>query len=114
MGSGPAESKPQAAKPRGAGKPFQKGQSGNPGGRKKKTQEDLDLEAACRKLTPRALDVVVDVMQNGENERNRLAAAQIIIERAYGKAVQPTKISGDAENPLKTCITVEFIKPSDR
>jgi len=33
--------------------------------------------------------VLDHIMNEGENERNRLAAAQAIIERGYGKAVQP-------------------------
>jgi len=76
------------AKPRG--KPIQKGQVLNPGGRPKKTEEELDLIAACRAKTPEALNVMCNIMNNGEQEKNRLTAAMAIIERAYGKPVQPT------------------------
>ena len=69
---------------------FKAGQSGNPSGRPKKTAEELDLIAACKAKTPDALDVMVKMMTDGEQEKNRLTAAMAIIERAYGKPVQPT------------------------
>ena len=90
-----------AAKRRGAGKPFQKGQSGNPSGRRKRTPEELDLIAACREKSPKALDVIEDIMLNGEMERNRLAAAQTIIERAWGKPMQPTELTGKDGGPIE-------------
>ena len=72
---------------------FTKGASGNPGGRPKKTEEELDLIAACKAKTPSALAVMVDIMENGDKEATRLQAAQAIIERAYGKPVQPQDVS---------------------
>ena len=72
---------------------FKAGQSGNPGGRPKKTPEELDLIAACKAKTPAALAVMSDIMANGENEKNRLTAAMAIIERAYGKPVQPQDVN---------------------
>ena len=63
---------------------FKKGQSGNPGGRKKKTAEDYDLIGNCRLKTPAALTTILDIMENGM-EKNRLAAAIAIIERGHGK-----------------------------
>ncbi|SEO78077.1 DUF5681 domain-containing protein [Nitrosovibrio sp. Nv6] len=67
---------------------FKKGQSGNPGGRPKLTKEALDLVQACKDKTPGALRVIEKIMTSGETEKNRLAAAQYIIDRGYGKAVQ--------------------------
>lgn len=86
-----AEKSKVKAKPRG--KPIAKGQVLNPGGRPKKTAQELDLIAACKSKTPDALDVIVDIMSNGEKEATRLQAAQAIIERAYGKPVQPTDVA---------------------
>ena len=79
------------AKPRG--KPIAKGQVLNPGGRPKKTVEELDLIAACKAKTPDALATISDIMTNGEKEQTRLSAALAIIERAYGKPVQPVDAS---------------------
>ena len=71
---------------------FKKGKSGNPGGRPTKTPEELDLIAACKAKTPEALDVITHIMMYGEKEQTRLAAALSIIERAYGKPVQPQDV----------------------
>jgi hypothetical protein len=88
--------------------PFVKGKSGNPGGRKKITQESLDLEASCKKLTPQALDTIVAIMQGGDNERNRLTAAQYIVDRGYGKPIQA--VSGKDGEAIQHDMTVTFIR----
>ena len=76
-------------------KAFKPGVSGNPGGRPVKTVQELDLIAACKDKTPDALKVIADIMNNGEKEPTRLAAALAIIERAYGKPVQPQDVNID-------------------
>lgn len=90
---------------------FRKGQSGNPGGRPKRTGEELDLIQACKDKTPAALAVIESIMMEGEVEKNRLAAAQAIIERAYGKPVQPvdqkTEHSGAIEHAMRPQMTKE-------
>lgn len=87
---GTAENSGKAAKAKPRGRAFQKGQSGNPGGRPARTQEEIDLIQACKDKTPQALDTLVRIMEKGEKERDQLTAALSIIERAYGKPVQPT------------------------
>lgn len=69
-----------------------KGISGNPGGRDRKTEEQKEaqraLEAQCRELTPEALKVIVNIMHNGDTDRAKLSAAELILERGWGKAPQ--------------------------
>lgn len=91
---------------------FLKGQSGNPGGRPKRTAEEVDLIAACKDKTQDALDVLLSIMSEGENERNRITAALAIIERGHGKAVQPTTLSGPDGGPVEQEITINLIKPN--
>ena len=80
-------------KRRAGGKDFQPGKSGNPTGRPKKTPQELDLIAACKAKTPEALEVMSYIMSHGEKEQTRLTAAMAIIERAYGKPVQPEDVN---------------------
>ncbi|HEY6019337.1 MAG TPA: DUF5681 domain-containing protein [Candidatus Paceibacterota bacterium] len=72
------------------GKPFAKGQTGNPGGRPKRTQEEINLIDACKDKTEAALAVIEGLMQDAKSDAVKLSAAMAIIERAWGKPVQPT------------------------
>lgn len=103
----PAESNKK--QPRG--KPFAPGQSGNPGGRKPKTPEERTLEAMCRDRTQDALAVLLQIMEKGENERNKITAAMAIIERGHGKAVQPTTIGNPDGTKMDMNMTVTLVKP---
>jgi len=80
---------------RARGRPFAKGQSGNPGGRPKKTQEEVDLIAACKEKTADALNVIQDLMENSKNDRVRLAAAEYVLDRAWGKPTQRHDLEPD-------------------
>jgi hypothetical protein len=80
-------------KPRGPGRRFVVGKSGNPSGRPKRTPEELDLILACRMKAPDALDVIKGLMVNSANDRVRLDAALAIVERGFGRPTQPTTIS---------------------
>ena len=72
---------------------FKPGQSGNPGGRPKKSEEQRNLEEMCRAKTPEALATILSIMDTGENERNRLSAAEFVIERGWGKAAQAVDLT---------------------
>lgn len=76
------------------GKPFQPGRTGNPGGRPKKTEEERTLEAMCKEKTPAALATILAIMDEGEQERSRLAAAQYVLDRGWGKAKESIEHSG--------------------
>lgn len=95
---------------------FKPGKSGNPSGRAKKTAEQITLETMCKAKTPDALDTIVEIMQRGENERNRLAAAQYIIDRAHGKAPQALELSGRDGGAIDHTITFvrRIIDPAGR
>ena len=88
---------------------FQKGQTGNAGGRPKKTSEEMDLISACKTKASEALEVIYRIMLNADDDRLRLAAALAIIERGYGKPVTPTEISGRDGAALNNNIVVTFV-----
>ena len=69
------------------GTPFEKGKSGNPGGRPKM---DDETKAILKAAAPDAARLLVEMMNNPvTGEKTRLQAAQTVLDRVYGKATQP-------------------------
>jgi len=64
---------------------FQKGVSGNPGGRSRRDIVDLAREA--RRYAYLGMSTLVRICRHGK-ESNRLAAAREILDRGYGRPVQ--------------------------
>ena len=83
------------------GRPFQPGQSGNPGGRPKDISIVRDL---ARTHTSDAIQTLVSIMRDGRKEAARVAAAQAILDRGWGKAVQDLDIAGPAGAPLEIVV----------
>jgi hypothetical protein len=71
--------------------PFEKGKSGNPGGRPKVVGE---VQALARQHTPEAIKTLALIMHD-ENAppAARVSAANAIIDRGYGKPTQPMSSS---------------------
>lgn len=82
------------------------GQSGNPAGRGKVTQEELDLVAACKERTPKALAVIDALMLDADKDSVRLAAATYIVDRAFGKPLQ--RLESD-QDPLAASLTAVLL-----
>ncbi len=95
---------------RARGKPFLKGNVMNPGGRPKLTEEQkqikFNLVEACRLLAPEALKVLEDLMRNAKQDSVRLNAATALVERGFGKAVQPTD-NVNRHAPIDESMTAE-------
>ena len=82
------------------GRPFQIGQSGNPGGRPKVLQEVREL---ARARCPAAIEELARLALNSKSERLRLAAICELLDRGYGKAVPATE--GEFNGPSVIVLT---------
>lgn len=68
------------------GRPFVKGQSGNPGGRKKRTQEEKDALEMIRSLAPQAVERLREILEDPKvKTRDLLRAIEIVFDRTFGK-----------------------------
>lgn len=78
--------------------PFKKGQSGNPGGRPK---ADKRLKELAREKTELALNTLIGIAENEkESASARVAAANAILDRGWGKPCQALEHSGEVDNGI--------------
>lgn len=83
---------------------FKKGKSGNPGGRKRETG---DVRELARQYTKEAIETLKQVMLSDERGAARVAAAQALLDRGYGRPMQAMEVSGPDQSPIH--IATEFI-----
>ena len=76
---------------------FQPGQSGNPGGRPKNS---LRLKEIARQHTDAAIETLVAALK-AENENTRVAAANSLLDRAWGKPAQAIVGGDEDDNPVQ-------------
>jgi hypothetical protein len=83
------------------------------GGRQKGTpnKRTLDIKGIAQKHGPEALDTLIDVMRNG-SDKDRVTAADKILDRAYGKAPQAHTGEG-GEGPVRMEVIWTVVRPKD-
>jgi predicted phage-related endonuclease len=70
---------------------FQKGKSGNPGGRPKEVGEVKEL---ARQHTEAAISTLAKIMKDGKAPPNaRVSAAEALLSRGYGRAPQTVDVN---------------------
>jgi hypothetical protein len=77
-------------------KPWPPGCSGNAGGRPKAS---LEVRALAREHTAEALNTIVEIMRSARSDSVKLAAAEAILDRGWGRPAQ--EITGPGEGPIQ-------------
>jgi Family of unknown function (DUF5681) len=76
--------------------PFKPGQSGNPNGRpRSQTRAIANLAFEARKHSVLALKTLVEVCKKGETEALRMAAANALLDRGFGRPTQSVDLTAD-------------------
>lgn len=102
-------SKKKTGKKRVIGRPFQKGQSGNPLGRPKIPREVID---AARAHSLDAIETLAKMLRS-RNPMARIKAANSLLDRAWGKPTQMLEFGGSGNDiPNKIEIVLVSSKQS--
>lgn len=87
------------------GRPFVKGQSGNPSGRPKTDGLD-EVRALCRAAAPAAIRTLIEIAADEKAPPTaRITAASALLDRAYGRPAQA--ITGEDGGPVSIRVLVE-------
>lgn len=80
-------------------KKWQKGgPSPNPGGRPREVREVAELARQC---TTAAIVTLMEIMRKGVNEGARIRAAEVLLDRAWGKPAQSVEVTGKEGGPIE-------------
>lgn len=109
MGQSAASSADAAPQKRVVGRPFVKGQSGNPAGRAK--IPECVIEAA-KAHTPLAISTLAECCDRKTDPRVRVMAAEALLNRAWGKPVERTELTGKDGERFVAAIEWRVVGPS--
>lgn len=80
---------------------------GNPGGGRPPIP--AELRELAQAAAPRAIEIALELMETATNERVRLAAAEVLLDRGYGKPAQAVDVTSAGEQ-IQPIRLVEVVK----
>ncbi len=82
-------------------------------GRRKGARSEYKLVASelAKQYAQAALEALNEIMTGGESESARVAAANAILDRAYGKPAQAVAFQGDEKKPVK--MEISWLNPAE-
>jgi len=84
------------------GRQFMPGQSGNPGGRPRMTDEQRAAAITAREFTADAIKTLIQIMKDPKASASaRVSAACAILDRGWGRAPQTVEIGNKNGQPLE-------------
>ena len=86
---------------------WEKGKSANPGGRPK---DHALFREAARVVSWEALDTIVEILRETEDDKLKLRAAEVLIERGWGK-VSPAELEINEDTGAEFIVSVTPTKP---
>ena len=93
--------------------PFKRGDKKPAGSGRKKgqlNQTTADIKVLAQPYGPQAIKVLADLMHNAEYEPTRVQAAKELLDRGYGKSVQP--VEGDITQTIRYAVELVFGGPA--
>lgn len=89
---------------------FKPGQSGNPGGRPKLTQEEQDALTMAKQFAPDAIRALHEIATSKTaSDKARVTAAEAIINRVYGKPKETVESTVKHERRSESDILAELV-----
>lgn len=89
---------------------FKPGQSGNPGGRPKLTQEEQDALTMAKQFAPDAIRALHEIATSKTaSDKARVTAAEAIINRVYGKPKETVESTVKHERRSESDIVAELV-----
>lgn len=84
---------------------FEKGNSASPG-RPRLTPEQIKDRAsfrqACRDRSPRAMEVIEELMDHADRDSVRMSAASYLVDHGFGAPANRTELTGENGAPIQT------------